>query len=61
MAEMGQAERELYAAGDMLDDPLQGVLISVDQITITRRFGQYARRFHRGFWVFGARRGLVAD
>ena len=26
MAEMGQAERELYAAGDMLDDPLQGVL-----------------------------------
>ena len=50
MAEMGQAERELYAAGDMLDDPLQGVLVSVDPDNDSPSdLGQYAQAFSPRF------------
>ena len=62
MAEMGQAERELYAAGDMLDDPLQGVLISVDPDNDSPSdLGQYAQAFSPRFLgIWGAREDLVA-
>ena len=62
MAEMGQAERELYAAGDMLGDPLQGVLVSVDPDNDSPSdLGQYAQAFSPRFLgIWGAREDLVA-
>ena len=62
MAEMGRAERELYAADDMQADPLQGVLVSVDPDHDTPNdLGQYAQAFSPRFLgVWGQREDLVA-
>ena len=62
MAEMGQAERELYTAGDMQEDPLQGVLVSVDpDQDEPAEVGEYAQAFSPRFLgIWGTREDLVA-
>ena len=61
MAELGRAERALHNAGDMAEQPLQGVLVSVDPDYDTpEALGRYAQAFSpRVLGIWGEREDLV--
>ena len=62
MAELGRAERALHNAGDMAEQPMQGVLVSVDPDYDTpEALGKYAQAFSPRFLgIWGEREDLVA-
>ena len=62
MAELGRAERVLHNAGDMAEQPLQGVLVSVDPDYDTpEALGRYAQAFSPRFLVPGVRLAVEAS